>query len=154
MDGWRERAMWVIEIKLLVWACCVAMGLRKRWRRFICIPVGTVPAFISTPCLPDLERVPYPRRVGGDFVFWFTFQLSLQFSIGAGLCLSPSSLNPHIHQYAGRRINLMMYPHVKSYRICKAYKNANMTVLKLEKPCTSNQMLFRLAMFLLFAGTI
>lgn len=34
----------------------------------------------------------------------------------------------------GRCINLMMYPHVESYRICKAYKNANMTVLKLEKP--------------------
>lgn len=48
--------------------------------------MGTFPAFISIPTLPELEQVPYLWRVGGDFVLCFSFRSPREFSIGPSCC--------------------------------------------------------------------
>lgn len=47
MDRWMNELMRVIEIKTSMWACYVSMGLMESWRRFVCIPVGTLLVFIT-----------------------------------------------------------------------------------------------------------
>ena len=82
MDGWSDVINWMErnKKKTKTWWCGHAVGPRERRSAFICIPMRTFPAFISSPPPPGLERAPYLWRVGGgggDFVFCFSLQLFL-----------------------------------------------------------------------------